>query len=626
MESVLGESRQSGLQSSPMALNPSLIQARREWLVVLMLTGLAAVLRFWRFGELGLTHFDEGVYASVGAWSLSPRGLAGLDPELIAYAPPGYPILVGLAYVVFGLSDAAPLFVAIVCGIATVPAAAWVARRTFGPGAGAAAAAFTALAIAHIAFSRKALTDAPFLLAWFTALGLGGRFLECPNWSRAVALGLAVGVAQNVKYSGYLAGVIVIVAALAALAVDPEARRPMALARTFGWGLLAACIAGTVYWPWYVFVENHGGYADLLRHQRSYLGGASIWLPHWRQQLAQVMALSGGKWWQLATWAVAWVAASVAACGMKLVASNTRWDWARLRIGLLLGAAAMAALLDLGWWLGAAWCGWLLLDRRPAVRLVGAWWLVLSAMTPFYHPYARLWLPLHAVGWILLAGVVVTCGPFGAPGDTVPIALRALLARPRVLVRCAVLIACAVLATTHWGDDTPEPFRLVDFFRPTDNLRNAVDDVVVASPLPVGQGVSLRVLARRPVAFYLALEGKVPFRLVADEAAFAGGPESMKDWALIDDAVLPIDRPFRTTGGSGPLSYKRSAHWFTTLDPVTRLDVVPDSAFTNMLGKAVDLTLLEPILGPTTPRGATRGPAAPYVNPSARGRTAESPR
>jgi dolichyl-phosphate-mannose-protein mannosyltransferase len=593
-----------------MTSNPANVQARREWLVVLILTAVAAVLRFWRFGTLGLTHFDEGIYATAGTWSLTPRGLAGLDPELIAYAPPGYPILVGLAYTIFGLSDAAPLFVAIVCGIATVPVAGWLGRRTFGAGAGAAAAAFAALAVAHVAFSRKALTDSPFLLAWLAALGLGGRFLERPSWSRAVAFGLAVGVAQNVKYNGYLAGVIVLVTALVALAVDPEARRTRALARTFGWGLLAAVVAGLLYGPWYAFVTSHGGYADLLRHQRSYLGGPETWLPHWRQQLAQVVALSGGTIWSASTWPVAWMAASLAACGTALVATGSRLDWARLRIGLLFGAAVLAGILDAPWWIGAAWLVWLVFDPRPAVRLLGVWWLVLSVLTPFYHPYARLWLPLHAAGWILLAGVVVTCGPFSAATTGVSVALRSLLRRPWFLVCAEVVLACLLLATSHWGNDAPEPFRFVEFFRPTDSLRSAVHDVVVATSLPVAAGASLRVLARRPVAFYLALEGKVPFRLVAGVAALARGPESLNDWALVDDALLPVDQPFRTPS-TGPLWYERSAHWSTNLDPVTRLDVVPDSAFINMLGREVDVILLKPaapIVSPPVPAPTTEPP------------------
>ena len=130
-----------------------------------------------------LTHFDEGIYAFSGLWIVSKGGVLDLDPAVIAYAPPGFPILVGLSYGVFGVSDYAAIVVATLAGTATIPVVGWLGRRTFGPGAGAAAATFAALAMAHVAFSRKALTDAPFLLAWLVAIGMGGRFLERPGLS-----------------------------------------------------------------------------------------------------------------------------------------------------------------------------------------------------------------------------------------------------------------------------------------------------------------------------------------------------------------------------------------------------------------------------------------------------------
>src|SRR5206468_662627 len=56
---------------------PGTTSLRAELLVILALTVVAAVPRFYNFGREGLTHFDEGVYALAGLWSLSPRGLAG---------------------------------------------------------------------------------------------------------------------------------------------------------------------------------------------------------------------------------------------------------------------------------------------------------------------------------------------------------------------------------------------------------------------------------------------------------------------------------------------------------------------------------------------------------------------
>src|SRR5262249_51382521 len=177
--------------------------------VVAVLTMVGGVLRLWSFGRLGLVHFDEGVYALAGLWIFSPKGLAGLDPTTISYAPPGFPFLIGLAYWCLGVVDVAAILVSIVPGTLTIPAIGWLAYRTFGRGAGAAAAALAALSGPHLAFSRMALTEASFLLGWIVAIAQGQRFLERPNLLQAVLLGLVVGIAQLFKYNGWLAGVLV---------------------------------------------------------------------------------------------------------------------------------------------------------------------------------------------------------------------------------------------------------------------------------------------------------------------------------------------------------------------------------------------------------------------------------
>ena len=165
--------------------------------------------------------------------------LPAIDPTVIAYAPPGLPVLIGLAYLVFGVKDMAAILVSITAGTLTIPVAAWLARRTFGPGAGGVAAAFAALSGPHIAFSRMALTDASFLLFWLVAIGMGQRFLERPQPFRAVAMGLAVGLAQLFKYNGWIAGAIVVASAAAWLVCHPTEWRTKTTAATWGWGLSA---------------------------------------------------------------------------------------------------------------------------------------------------------------------------------------------------------------------------------------------------------------------------------------------------------------------------------------------------------------------------------------------------
>src|SRR3954470_3338494 len=116
----------------------------REVLIVLILTLVGGMIRLWGLGRLGLTHFDEGIYAIAGLWAVSPRSLAGLDPTVISYAPGGFPFLVGLACPGRGVSHIAPILPPILPGTSTIPAVAFLAHRTFGPGAGAPAAAMTA--------------------------------------------------------------------------------------------------------------------------------------------------------------------------------------------------------------------------------------------------------------------------------------------------------------------------------------------------------------------------------------------------------------------------------------------------------------------------------------------------
>ncbi|HMB04309.1 MAG TPA: glycosyltransferase family 39 protein [Isosphaeraceae bacterium] len=235
---------------------PSLPPARPRFLLVVILTILGGVLRFKSFGQLGLSHSDEGIYALAGAWAIAPGGLSALDPMVIPYAPPVFPILVGLSYGLFGISDGSAIVVSILCGVATIPVVAWLAWHTFGAGVDTTGAALAALALAHIALSRKALNDAPFLLAWLVAIGLGGRFLEGPRFGRALALGLAVGIAQNLKYNGWLAGSLVVLTALFGLAVRREGPTRGATLRTFGWGGCAALVAALLYRPWFEFVER----------------------------------------------------------------------------------------------------------------------------------------------------------------------------------------------------------------------------------------------------------------------------------------------------------------------------------------------------------------------------------
>lgn len=536
---------------------------------------LGAVLRFWSFGQLGLTHFDEGVYAMSGLWEQMPGGLGAIDPMVIPYAPAGFPFLIGLSYAVFGVADSSAIFVAIACGIATIPAVAWIARRTFGPGAGAAAATCAAFSLVHVAFSRHALTDAPFLLAWVIAIGAGGWFLERPTLRRALLLGLAVAGVQYFKYNGWLTGIIVAATAVLGAIRSPEERRASRLLSTFGWGLVAAVGAAACYWPWLQFVESHGGYGALMRHHRSYLGAEGTWIPYWSQQLAQNVALSWNAAWRAGFGILALLAAWTATSPSPNLVPDRRVA-PMLFLVLLASAAAPAALANLPWWIGLACCHWLLIDSRPAPRMVGVWWLLLSALTPLYHPYARLWLPLHGAGWILVGGLTAravawfTSQSQLAPKDL----LVACRKDKRLIPGASVAVVCLGAGLFQEARAGALPLPGSWFFEPTTGLRHAVSNLAKTLPKPPARPV--RVLARRPVAFYLLVYAGRPFVLEPGLEQLREAHES--DRAVVDEAVLAAGAdPMATLNGQDPTgaAWRVRDESSLVLDPVTLLDTEP---------------------------------------------------
>jgi hypothetical protein len=372
-----------------------------------------------------------------------------------------------------------------------------------------------------------------------------------------------------------------------------------------------------------------------MRHHRGYVGGFSVWYPHWKQQLAQVVALSGGLYWGFATWCLAWLGCAFAANGARLAVPGTRWGWARFRMGLLGGATALAAIADLPWWIGLATVPWLLIDPRPALRSIGVSCLVLSIMTPFYHPYARLWLPLDAAGWLITAGLIVRLGPFARLGSD------AALISPNVdawapgpsRLRVIAMIVCVCLGLAREVAE-PVPIPLARFFQPSTCFRDLADNLVTSPPVfrgmkfvlnqqrerhghgpprqptpsappPAVEIHGLRVLARRALVFYLVIQGKLRVQIEPDGAGFLreGRPD---EWALLDRVLTRGDPVAERLGSS--IDRPRGwypVRWFSDpLDPVTLLDVYPGDVYR-------DPWLLAPrrgsvmLLAPVTKSGET---------------------
>jgi 4-amino-4-deoxy-L-arabinose transferase-like glycosyltransferase len=521
--------------------NTAVPHYRRPAILVAVITLMGAVVRLWNFPTLGLEHFDEGIYAFAGLWSVRPGGLATYDPTTIAYAPPGFPILVGLSYLLSfpwpGVSDLSAIAPAELCGIAAIPLMYWIGARTFNKGAGIAAAALLAAAGPHVAFSRMALTDAPFLLAWLAALGLGGRFLERPGVGRAVAFGLAVGVAQNVKYNGWLIGAIVAVTVTYDLLVGPV-EDPHRSRRTLRLGLLAALVAALVYAPWFVYVELHGGYGAVLKHQRGYVMPASSWLSNLRLQLAQWVALSGfisgALTWGAIGWGLAGIGRAIAGPGRE----PSRWSPLWGRVTLLGGIAAMGVLPNLPWWLALGLAPWLLRDPRPAVRLVGAGWIVMTILTPFYHPYARLMLPLQGFSWLIVAQVI---------GEILPNAKLDEAGNWPIPVRSARGVTTVLAVVIGFGFTfgvEPRPVPYPALLARTDSMKR-VAAWIVGVMKPPGT-LPVEVYARPALTFYLNTAMGVPTVSLPDYPDFTTsiwrGGAPPERWVVTDE-VLYLNGP-----------------------------------------------------------------------------------
>jgi 4-amino-4-deoxy-L-arabinose transferase-like glycosyltransferase len=557
-------------------------EGKRELLVVIAFTLIGGVLRLWSPGRLGLVHFDEGIYALAGLWIASPQGLLGFDPTIIAYAPPAFPLLVGLSYSILGVGDLSAILVAIVSGTLTVPVAAWLAHRSFGYGAGSAAAAFTALSGPHITFSRMALTDAPFLLFWLLAIGQGQRFLERPNPARAVALGLAVGLAQLFKYNGWIAGAVVAVTAALWLARHHGQYGLKGVAATWGWGCAAALVAAVVYWPWFQFVESHGGYAALLAHHRSYLGGRATWPGHLSLQLGQAKALSGGPVW-LGSSGLA------AILGIAIVGGEHGFErrFAARLLVMLFCLAALCVLPHTAFWLSLIGASTIIAlgggAGAKAAWVLGVCWWILAILTPFYHPYARLWLPVEALGWLFLAAAFVAVRANVRGAGQRGLGRFDLL--PWLAAGCVLSGGLLYITGSSWSNA-----RLQSVLESSDSVRTACQALLTKLPKDVHE---LRALVRPPVVFYLGMTDRVAIsRQAGLEGFLEQGPSST--WAVLDTAMS------RQSGVSPEELERYLARWKvvdefpTWLTLPVLLDIDPAAANQHNRDPAADLDLLRP--------------------------------
>jgi hypothetical protein len=260
---------------------------------------------------------------------------------------------------------------------------------------------------------------------------------------------------------------------------------------------------------------------------------------------------------------------------------------------ILVQAVVLGSLClipDLGWWLGLAWIGIIVSFRRrwssASELLLGIGWLVLAVMTPFYHPYARLWLPLHALGWVFLAGLFRWFrSSFEVKGRVSPWRLRRSGSDPLAWFAMICLVGASIQAISP-GSPWKRVFPRV--LAPRDSLRHACG--VIAGRLP-REVKGLRAYARPAVAFYLG--GRIRVTRQADlEHVF--GPVDPSSWALVDSALLRQD----VHPGEQVSRWQGAWEWVDTtpalLDIPTLLDIDPGSAREGRWDRWATLSLLRP--------------------------------
>jgi hypothetical protein len=311
------------------------------------------------------------------------------------------------------------------------------------------------------------------------------------------------------------------------------------------------------------------------------MGDASSWLPHWQIQMASAGALAGPVAWQLAAGVVAAAACGFAACGVRLVPNQLA-----LRAALLLGAAGGASLWpNAAWYIAMAMAAFWLRSEEPARRLLAVWWLVLSIVTPFYHPYARLWLPVSAVGWLTMSGVIAVLAADAS----------VLEGRKRMVALALVGMGFAA-ATARWLV-APTPIALTRFLapHPEASFRAFATDWLPRQPELTGK--TFRVWARRPLAFYLAARGSVVFQSEPDQRRLLERVDPHVR-AVVDEALLLQAADGQRIREEILGFWRPQSNFPVEADPVTLLDVDPRQAFRSDRRRALELMILEPRMTP----------------------------
>jgi 4-amino-4-deoxy-L-arabinose transferase-like glycosyltransferase len=170
--------------------------------LVLIVLALAAgfALRAPGVFVLELCQWDEGPYIGYAL----ERGPGFREDPWIVYAPPLYPALIAAAHSLGLAPIDAGYCVALLFGVLSLVAAAWLAAEAFGKSAAPVAALLLALEPFHVLHSRLALTETTFTTLLLAATALAIRALRRGSSGAAILCGLVSGLAMTTKFHGFL--------------------------------------------------------------------------------------------------------------------------------------------------------------------------------------------------------------------------------------------------------------------------------------------------------------------------------------------------------------------------------------------------------------------------------------
>lgn len=184
---------------------------------------VAALLRFDHLWDRGLIFWDEAKFALEGIrLEQALRMVSGLashpgDGKAVGTAKPTHALLLGLAYVLFGIHDYSGLYLDAACSLVAVAATYLIGRAWFSPRVALIAALMLAVSCYEIVYARSDLSESDACLAFLAAIVLwnarvSNRWLEQPSgrvrWILAVGAVMSICFTINYRAIVYIAVLI----------------------------------------------------------------------------------------------------------------------------------------------------------------------------------------------------------------------------------------------------------------------------------------------------------------------------------------------------------------------------------------------------------------------------------